>query len=282
MVENTSSASGAASATDAEGDGRGETSTKADPSYRKVERRSREDDSTSSTESKAGEPALSDARWPRTESGGTGEYATVDVTLGDRRLDLEGSDDRRAFKKRFRLPPPDDEGTILVEGPFATESDHPLPQVAFVDARRRIRLYAGGRLVTKTTFDDLAPLPDSLQTVRPVRVVRDGTVQLLVCWTEPGEEDDIRYKAGIFKLIGSRFGRIFERTVAVRPSKEGELKRRGYFEFLRGDQHRYIRWTPADDEEQPAPDRSVILEWNHWEGVYRRPIPPPTAPDRES
>ena len=242
-----------------------------EPSYEKVERNSN---------SSKPDPSVSD--WPHTRSEGSGKYAPVDVALGDHVVELDGSDAERNFKETHRLPPPDSDEATILKGPFSDRSDHGQPQVAFVEAGKRIQIHAEGQLVTETTFKQLSNMPDELQAIRPVRVVRDGTVQLLFCWSERGEESRIRYKAGIFKVIGSRLGRIFERTVAVRDSEDGELTRRGYFEFLRGDDHRFIRWTPADDEGAPAPDDSVILQWNRWEGVYRRPVPPPTAPDRES
>jgi hypothetical protein len=77
-------------------------------------------------------------------------------------------------------------------------------------------------------------------------------------------------------------GTIFERVVAEQKAPEAEPKRRGYVDVLRGDRHRYLRWTPAAEDGSRVEQKAVVLHWNKWEGLFRRPGPPPTAPEPTS
>jgi hypothetical protein len=226
---------------------------------------------------------------------GSGSRAVVDPTAETEVYRLDDSEDRSAVIGRWGINPPSKEGTVAISGTFLEEirqyddyddldAEQLENQLAVVVPGENVTIYAGERRVTTREFPGSGELPEQLTSVRPVRAVDDDTIQLLALWREAPSEDEqeISYRIGILKPIGPYIGTIFERTVATRPSPEADLRRAGYLEFLRGSEHRLIRWTPADDAGEPATENAEVLEWNAWEGVYRVPKPPPTAPDQRS
>ena len=177
---------------------------------------------------------------------------------------------------------PSAKAPVVFRGNFALDDGQELAVVrpdghieVFSADQRIAHLQVAGKLDPKT-FTDLG-----FESVQAVRLVRDGSIQLMVHWRETGDDGTQAYKVGLFKLIGPFVGKIFTRTLAVRSGDGAQLQRRGTYEILRGETHRHIRWIPADDSGELLADQAVILQWNRWEGAYRAPKPPPTAPDRQ-
>jgi hypothetical protein len=141
----------------------------------------------------------------------------------------------------------------------------------------RIGQLALGGDPAASSFAELGVAADQTKP-QAVRLVQDGTLQVMLHWREESEEGTFVYKVGVFKVIGPFVGRIFERTLAVSETEDGELRRRGAYEILRGDSHRFIRWIPADDSGELLTEQAMVLKWNRWEGVFRVPKPAPTAP----
>ncbi|MFB6351122.1 MAG: hypothetical protein ABEN55_09330, partial [Bradymonadaceae bacterium] len=67
-----------------------------------------------------------------------------------------------------------------------------------------------------------------------------------------------------------------------RTGEKSDLERTGYVDFVRSDGNTHLRWIPADEQGNPDFNGAAVLEYNQWEGVFRIPKPPPTAPDQTS
>lgn len=238
-------------------------------------------------------------------------HAPIDPTLDRRVYDLNDESERKAFRKVSKLDPSELDGKLAIPGTYLKPEtfdefedpefrgfDHlseeqKNDQVAVVIPGERVEVYAGTEKFASIDFDTQVDVPSELATVEPVRVVGDETTQLLFYWPEQSDDGEtVHYKAGLLKVIGPFVGKLFEETVARQPVPEdqdgedqkadGELKRTKQVEILRGKSEPLIRVTPIDSGGDPAVDRAQILEWNPWEGVFRVPKPPPTAPDQTS
>lgn len=223
--------------------------------------------------------------------------------------ELGESEHRSHVAETYEIDPPSSEDAVAIPGTYVTDlkdfdefenlDDEAVDnQIAVIRPGTNVAIYAGGEEIASLDVSSEHSLPAELDSVRPVRVVRDGTTQLLFFWTETpddtrkeddesdksdeGDEDTVEYKVGLLKVIGPFVGKIFEGTVATSNGSKADLEKSAYLEFLRGDDHHLIRWTPADEEEKPAIDETKLLQWNPWEGVYRVPKPPPTQPDQRS
>lgn len=234
--------------------------------------------------------------WPVTmrDSSRRGANAVVDPTAKTDVLSLSDEDVRSRLKEEYGLDElPDSKHAVAVEGTFSNvlgdmeRLDLPAEslsqQLAVIEPGHSVSFYAGPHRVAKAEFGNTESLPSELRDVRPVRAVDDGTLQLLFYWGEKKSDSEaVEYRVGLLKLVGARVGRTIQRTVAIRPKKGGELQRKGYLTFLRGRDHRRVQWTPADDSGSPKTADASVLHWNEWEGVFRPPGPPPTAPDQRS
>jgi len=265
---------------------------------------------SSTTVRAAGREAQSDGvgaapdNWPvalgRTYGSVPRGHAAADPSLETDVYDLSNAGARSTVADRFGIDPPESDGAVAIPGTFLQPdifeefrddefngfdglSDEQLQnQVAIVVPGRHIAIYAGDERIASREFSGDLELPSELTAVRPVRLVDDGTIQLLAYWPESRDgAEGVRYKAGILKAIGPFVGTLFERTVGERTA-DGELQRTGYVDFVHDNEQTYVRSIPADDEGSPNLRRADKLEWNPWEGVFRVPETPPTAPDQTS
>lgn len=275
------------------------------PEFRTVERREQIADSDRRAEG-----------WPiglpndSSDAGGS-PHAPVDPTLDRRIYELSDESDRKAFSEISELDPAELDGKLAIPGTYLKPEkfeefedpefrgfDHLSEeqknnQVAVITPGEHVEVYAGTEQFAAIDFETQVDVPSELATVKPVRVVGDETIQLLFYWPEESDDGEtVRYKAGLLKVIGPFVGKLFEETVARQPVPEGQegedkeaesaLKRTRQVEVLRGKSKPLIRVTPIDSSGEPAVDGAQILEWNPWEGVFRVPKPPPTAPDQTS
>lgn len=204
----------------------------------------------------------------------------------DARVELDADDESERLQDSFGIELPDDGDGFAFTGNFTPNAGE---ELAVVHAGRDLAFYGSdGRIAhlpldiewDASTFEELE-LEAARTTPQAVRLVRDGTLQILLHWREEDDDGHVAYKVGAFKVIGAFVGRIFEETLATREAPDGELRRRGTYEFLHGESHHYVRWIPADDTGELLIDQAEVLQWNRWEGVYRVPKPPPTAPQRD-
>lgn len=110
----------------------------------------------------------------------------------------------------------------------------------------------------------------SIQMAEAVELVRDGTVQILVHWRQE-TETGISHRVGIFKVIGTQIAKIFDREIARQSSRFSPWQWRGLYQFLRGEEHAFIRWISLRDNGAYDGRPTHLYRWNHWEGVYRLP-----------
>lgn len=233
-----------------------------------------------------------------------GRLTVSDPSRDTKIYELGESEQRSNVAETYEIDPPSSDDAIAIPGTYVAnlqdfeefedlDDEAADNQIAVIQPGKNVVIYAGGEEIASLDVSSGHPLPSELNTVRPVRVVRDGTTQLLFVWPEtsedgPNETDEsdeettVEYKVGLLKVIGPFVGKIFEGTVATRNGDGTDLEKSAYLEFLRGDDHHLIRWTPTDDEGKPVLDETKLLQWNHWEGVYRVPEPPPTQPDQRS
>lgn len=223
-----------------------------------------------------------DSKASRRASGGD-ESTVVDHGISSAVVSMSDASAREEIAETYAIDAPP-ESAIAIEGTFRQHEDLPSDQVAVVEPGHRIRVYAEGRSIASLTLGaGTSPLPDGFAEVSALRVVRDGTLQIMGYWAESKPESDKRtIHVGIFKVIGDHVGTIFERVVAEQKSSDSDPMRRGYVDVLRGDRHRYLKWTPAGEDGARVDEKAVVLHWNKWEGVFRRPVPPPTAPSPKS
>jgi hypothetical protein len=274
-----------------EDDVRVSSSGKGKKPRRRIVRRKKADSSTSSSTESAETSDQSDGSRRKLQREREGSRSSAPSGSGDDstvvKADVEGAvvslDDataRTEIADTYSIEEPS-ASAVAIEGTFRRDEDLPSEQVAIVKPGRTIEVYAEGRSIASLTLRAKeAELPESFTGVKAVRVVRDGTLQIRGYWSEPDPDSNRRtIHVGIFKVIGDHVGTIFERVVAEQNAPDAEPKRRGFVDVLRGDRHRYLRWTPAAEDGSRIEKKAVVLHWNKWEGVFRRPVPPPTAPD---
>lgn len=205
----------------------------------------------------------------------------IDAYFEEGRIVLESEEDRRAFQETFGLAAPAlDSGTYVFSGVFRDGGE---PSILFYEPGTALRIFLDGQLTASLHLGalDVPELDvDQLADERALLVdlISGPTVQIkMIHGVE--DEDGILYFVSLHKQIGREIGTLFRKPLA-RLGHDGELTRFGDLRFLQGIDHRQIEWITLDEEGQPAgePQR---YEYNHWEGVFRIPGPPPTAPRRE-
>jgi hypothetical protein len=156
-------------------------------------------------------------------------------------------------------------------------------QLLVLDAKGALTLHQGKktiakerplRLADKATCDALGiPAP-----ALPVRIIQDGTTQLLVWHIVEGADKAQQLRVTLLKPIGRFFGRTIERTIAIRPDQDTPWSLTGRLDVLRGQKHHALRFTPLAPDGSPGADSPQLLLWNRWEGIFRTPKPPVARP----
>ena len=175
--------------------------------------------------------------------------------------DLDTGDSGRFYEGHF-----DDEASTIIAHYFP--GDH-------------LRFHHGDQLLASAPLDDFDDhLPDGdilyIET-GPVDLVAGDGHQLMLVQRRTDDDGIQTYYLTIYKLIAERIGTIFSKPIAHRDDQQA-LVRTLDIRVLHGTDHRVIEAIPLDDDGQPAGDPQRY-EWNPWEGVYRLPHAPPTAPD---
>lgn len=199
----------------------------------------------------------------------------IDPSLPDARIPLDDEEKRKSFADRFGLQPPPEgrayRGTFRDEDRFDLAVHRPGKSLDFY--------HDGDRFISLDLSDYAAvPIPEELSELDSgaVELVDKGTAQLQLIQGRKSDAGSIIYVVAIYKIIGDHVATIFERPVAKADSG-GEIEQKGNLRYLHGVDHRIIEWIPTDAQGQQV-DESIHYEWNPWEGVYRIPRPPPTAP----
>ncbi|MFB6351123.1 MAG: hypothetical protein ABEK29_04965, partial [Bradymonadaceae bacterium] len=212
-----SSATRPAAQPSANGGNTGESTTDQSPKVRTVRR---DDDASSGARPSVWPVALGKTY------GSTGRDQTpADPSADPKTYDLSKAEARKTISEKFGLEVPDTDGAVAISGTFlkpdnfeefqdnefngfdAISEEQRHNQVAVVVPGKSITVYAGDVEIASRTFDSKAALPSELTAVQPLRIIDDGTLQLLVYWTESNKDADsdektVRYKAGLVKVIG--------------------------------------------------------------------------------
>lgn len=206
----------------------------------------------------------------------------VDPTVSDARVELT-EELRSAFRASVKM----DENAVIFTGNFARNSGDELvvlkpgkEVVVYGRDARIARLDLGGTPAPEA-FAELGLQIDP-SGVQAVELIEDQTLQLLTHARVPTEDGKFAYKVSVLKVIGPFIAEVFTQTLATSETENGPLIRAGAYEFLRGEEHRDIRWIPADDAGKLSTDQATLLKWNHWEGMYRVPGPPAAGPKRDT
>jgi hypothetical protein len=158
-------------------------------------------------------------------------------------------------------------------------------QLVVHDPKHGLTLYQGRKasahersiqLADDATCDQL-----SLSSpILPVRIIQDGTTQLLVWHVVEAPDKTQQLHITLLKPIGRFFGKTLDRVVAIRPDKKTPWSLVGRLDILRGQKHHALRWFPLAPDGSPSDKSPQLLIWNRWEGSFRQPKPPAARPKR--
>ena len=199
----------------------------------------------------------------------------INPTLPQSEITLETEEAQQNFANTFGVAPPS-----IGQAFQDAFRRHDRSVLAIHRPGEALELYRDGARLASRDLSDYAAVtpPEDLISLPTgaVELVRNGSVQLKLVHAREQEDGGITYYVAIYKLIGNKIGTIFHHPIAS-SSPDGELTRQADLRYLHGKDHRIIEWITLDEEGMPdgEPQR---FEWNRWEGVYRIPGPPPTAP----
>lgn len=228
----------------------------------------------------ASQRATSEPRRSRAATRGTGD--AVDAVNQDLSIPLTTDRERETFAAAYGIQPP--AGALAFQGVFDRSGQS---SVAIVEPGVRVRFYRDGALIAQHQFEDRAPLEISEELAAIIAhpssaldLLNGPLHHLQMVHAIPGEEDTMTYYLGLHKVIGQFVGTSFYQPIARRDAS-GEVQPLAAIRYLQGDEHRTIEWIHLDESGQPVGE-PVLYEWNRWEGVFRVPGLPPTAPTREA
>ncbi len=208
-------------------------------------------------------------------------HQVADIVEATARVDISSSKQRSEAEQKYTVSLATDPNIHVMTGEFFPEQDN----LVIITPGNSIKIYAGGRLAAQRPLpkqDSTANLSELTADIAlPVRLVQNDSLQILIYSAEPQTGGAILYKARVYKVFGNEIGVIFDQTIAKREAKDQPIQRIGQLEFLHGMNHRFIRLTAVDKKGTPATEPR-IFRWNRWEGAYRVPTPPPTAPKNQS
>ena len=213
---------------------------------------------------------------------------------GGAAVDLSDRAQRELLRERHGVTLEADGDELAFIGQF-TRDPSEQPQLLVLDRERgELKLYDGPTVRARLLDLDL-PEDETLEALGapapalPVRLVADGTLQLMVWRRARAPEHKTkkqdtkhtpRYHLTAYKVIGPYFGASLDREIAAGPSASPTPT--AQISFARTKRHMRIIWTPVDDSGAPVRDRQEVLRWDRWEGVFRVPRPAPTAPRRDN
>lgn len=219
----------------------------------------------------------SDAEEETEELQGSEQFAEepVDPTVAQALVSFEDEEEQSAFEAQHQIEVPD--GATVYRGHFESQEHS---TVAIHRPGEALELYREGSQVAALPleqYDDVSVTDDEFShPVGAVDLMRDGRAQLKLTHVQTDDDGDVTYYIGMYKLIGENIGTIFRKPIAT-GGEDGSFHPLADVRYLHGTDQRIIEWIALDEEGQPTGEPAQY-HWNHWEGVYRVPKPPPTAP----
>lgn len=199
----------------------------------------------------------------------------IDPTLSDAAVDFDDDDERDAFAERYDIALPDNAEVFRHQ--FAPDDRSALAvHTPGVD----LRIYADDNFLASIDledYDEVIADDDALPVSSDaIDLVRGDITQLQLIHASTDDDGATTYYMAVYKLIGPKIGTIFHKPFAI-ADDDGAISPLAEVRYLYGLESRVIEWVSlTDGEPVEEPDH---YEWNRWEGVYRIPEPPPTAPD---
>jgi len=220
------------------------------------------------------EEPLSETDEDSGESEGT-EVMTQD-SLNTHLIELQGvlvqtQEESTSMRKDFVIRG-DLIGKYILEGNFERSEGN---ELVVITPGSSVDIYSGKGRVARSTFDldPSHPQVKAMGIQQPVaasELVRDGYMEVVVYGVRKNEDTEV-LEVRVLKVIGEFAATVFSAPLAVQES--GTWRSVGSFNITRGLRHRFLIYTRSQD-----PENQEVYRWNHWEGMYRVPYTPPTAP----
>jgi hypothetical protein len=154
-------------------------------------------------------------------------------------------------------------------------------EAVMVEPGNRLSIFGTSRRRLDITLNEDFSRPEIAKiwgrTSAAATLVSDEVSEIVVVGLDSSGEIEV-VTLSIYKVFGDDIGRVFTTEIG-RVGPEG-ITKTAEIEFLGGRRNIAIRRTPLDASGVPDPGRAEIYEWNKWEGMFRMPAPPPTAPKR--
>lgn len=166
-------------------------------------------------------------------------------------------------------------GTLALEGNFARGPEN---EILVVSLGKSVDVFSDASRVAgvKLDLDVLHPYVAQSGIRSPVvatEVVRDGTFEWVLYGVRKEDTSEV-LEVRVMKVIGESIATVFSAPLA-RNTDKGWVKV-GTFSLGKGLRHRFILYT-AEGATEPT-----VYRWNVWEGMYRIPYTPPTAPENQN
>lgn len=207
-----------------------------------------------------------------TESTETSADALEPHLLELRGIPIEDAEKAKAARKDFVIRG-DLEKTWVLEGDF----DHEEGNELFVfSPGKAFDVYSTKRRIAQTK-SDLDPTHAQIKALGievPVvasELVRDGLLEVVIYGVRTEGEVEV-LEVQVMKVIDEFVAIVFRERLAEKSGETWEVLKS--VEFTRGQRHRFVLVRDAGDD-SGAPE---VYRWNQWEGMYRVPYIPGTAP----
>jgi hypothetical protein len=320
-ADQTTAAAGQTDAAAADSETSGEEDRRDGPTFRTVSRTTSEAPKSADKQDQSDRQTRA-ARAQSSSSGSTSSQPeAIDVTADVPTFDLSDASQRSALRRlapRLDLECADTCAGKAFVGAFSKEAakdaksggNAETPVEVAIVRGNTLAVYRNGRQLDDITLGSgVSEVPSRWRRLEVVRLVDDGTLQILCHWrstapaansstsTDDGSDTSeqktqtsasaSRLHVGLYKVVGQYVGQPFEGIIARRGPDQTKFQRVGDYEFISRDDRPAIRWSRTDtagSDDTPgasSSDTSVLI-WNAWEGVFRPPKPPPTAPDQTS
>lgn len=173
-------------------------------------------------------------------------------------------------------------GATAWHAPFLRTRDTS-KQLAVIDPKSGLSILQGKKTLSRERSLRLIDAPTCQllgipAPALPVRIILDGTTQLLVWHIVEAPDGTQQLHVTLLKPIGSFIGKTLDRVVAIRPDRDSAWSVIGRLDILRSQKHHALRWSPLAPDGAPGDKSPQLLLWNRWEGVFRTPKPPPARP----
>ena len=191
----------------------------------------------------------------------------IDPSLPDATLDVASQ--KKSLKSKLTFEP-----LFAFKGDFSGKRG---PD--YVGADDDMVMFSNGKWRSQLPIDTLMrvdELKDPLYKPFAAQLVKDDALELVLFTVDSSDPAQRVYLMQVYKAIGERIGIVFEYAFA-RKTANG-ITPLAKIDFVEGAHHRRIRVTPVSPDGLLDLANIKVFAWNKWEGMFRVPRKPPTAP----